>query len=59
MSGSAESNDDNLAVGVIAVLGFALLMAVAAWWMVRRRDVDDGTPPPPTNARGLPGQDLI
>lgn len=33
-------------VAAIAVVGFLLLVAVAAWWMVRRSDPDAGPMPP-------------
>lgn len=56
-----ESGDDAV-VATIAVVGFTLLLFVAAWWMVRLRSVDDEDYPPRPRIEPdgpLPGQDLI
>ena len=47
MEGDERSTDDdrNLAVVVLAAIGFSVLLLVAAWWMLRRDDIDDSAHP--------------
>lgn len=42
----------------IAIVGFLLLVGVAAWWMVRRDDPDTGPMPPERDDR-FPPSDMI
>ncbi len=56
-AGEPDSDVDGT-VAAIAIIGFVLLLAVAAWWMVRRSN-PDGEPKPPAQPTGLPPSDLI
>jgi hypothetical protein len=57
---AAGEPDSDIAgtVAAIAVVGFVLLVGVAAWWMVRRSNPDAG-PKPPVPPSGPPPSDLI
>ena len=57
-----DVEDDGIDIGaaVLGVLGFTVLIGIAAWWMVRLGNLDDAPHPrPPPLDAPSPGQDLL